>query len=382
MVNDRCWDGGAARAGKGRKAKMFEHGGDWAGYLEQAGQRPLDFSANLSPLGLPAGVKAALVAAMEGEPAYPDPFCRELRAKLAEHHGVRPEQILCGSGASDLFFRLALALKPRKALVVAPAFSEYETSLAQAGCEVCKHVLGEQNGFVADEGLLDAVTEDIDVVYICEPSNPAGQVTPPVLLDRLLARCSEAGALLAVDECFLDFLPDGGERSLACRLADGNLIVFKAFTKFFAMAGLRLGYCLSADTALLEAMRKAGQPWAVSTFAQAAGVAALDECDYGDKLRALIGKERDYLSHNLDALGCRVIPGRADYLLFRCEDAALDAKLRERGILIRNCSNYDGLGPGWFRVAVKRRADNERLIKAMGEALPDVFSGVVGRVRR
>lgn len=348
---------------------MFGHGGDWAGYLEQTGTRALDFSANLSPLGMPASVKAALAAAIEDEPAYPDPFCRALTARLARHHDVKVEQILCGSGASDLFIRLAQALHPRKALVVAPAFSEYETTLSQVGCEVRKYVLSEENGFVADEGLLAAVTEDIDVLYICEPSNPAGQVTPPALLARLLERCSETGTLLAVDECFLDFLPGGRERSLINRIGERRLIVFKAFTKFYAMAGLRLGYCLCGDTELLEAMRAAGQPWAVSTFAQVAGIAALEDTEYPGALRALIAKERDYLSRNLSELECRVIPGQADYLLFYSDDVDLDAKLREHGILIRNCDNYDGLGPGWFRIAVKGHEDNEALVAALREAV-------------
>ena len=348
---------------------MFGHGGDWAGYLAQTGERALDYSANLSPLGMPPAVKAALAAAIEDEPAYPDPFCRELTAQLSRHHGVQVEQILCGNGASDLFIRLAQALRPRKALVVAPAFSEYEASLAQVDCEVVKHVLSAESGFVADKSLLDAVDEDVDLVYICEPSNPAGQVTPPVLLQRLLERCGEVCALLAVDECFLDFLPDADERTLAGRIEGNPLIVFKAFTKFFAMAGLRLGYCLSADAELIGAMRAAGQPWAVSTFAQVAGVVALQDAEYPGALRSLVSQERDYLSCNLSALGCRVISGRADYLLFYCEDAMLDAKLRERAILIRNCDNYDGLGAGWFRIAVKSHTDNERLVAVLQEVL-------------
>lgn len=350
---------------------MFAHGGDWAGYLEQTGRRAIDFSANLSPLGMPAAAKRALAASIEDEPAYPDPYCRELTARLAAHHGVRPSQVLCGNGASDLFIRLARALKPRKALVVAPAFSEYEASLSQVGCEVCKHVLSEESGFIAGVSLLDAVREDVDVCYICEPSNPAGQVSSPELLARLLARCRQAGTLLAVDECFLDFLPDGASRSLIRDVEGGGLIVFKAFTKFFAMAGLRLGYCICADEHLLDAMRAVGQPWAVSTFAQVAGVAALEDDEYPGRLRELVAAERSYLQEGLAALGMRVIPGRADYLLFKCPDEQLDAKLRERGILIRNCDSYDGLAHGWFRIAVRLHGDNARLLKTMKEVLDE-----------
>ena len=148
----------------------------------------------------------------------------------------------------------------------------------------------------------------------------------------------------------------------------GGLLILKAFTKLYGMAGVRLGYALCADGALLAKLRAAGQPWAVSTPAQAAGLAALKETEYVAAVRALVASERPRLAAGLAALGCRVLPGEANYLLFRCE-RPLCQPLRRRGILLRSCDNYHGLGPAWYRTAVRTGAENRRLLAALGEVL-------------
>ena len=165
---------------------------------------------------------------------------------------------------------------------------------------------------------MQAVTEETDMVFLCQPNNPTGQVTPPALVERLISRCADCGAVLVVDECFLDFLPDRDALTAERFLNDApNLVILKAFTKLYAMAGVRLGYALCSDTALLAGMQAAGQPWAVSGLAQAAGLAALQECAYAEEVRALIEAERPRLAAGLRALGLYVIEGRANYLLFR-----------------------------------------------------------------
>ena len=345
------------------------HGGDWAGYETEYGTRPLDFSSNVSPLGLPEGVRRAVELSLGDSALYPDPLCRALRQALGEHLGIPPGHILCGNGAADLIYRLAFALKAGRALITAPAFSEYGAALAAAGTEITEYPLREENDFIPQEDILSFITPGIDAVFLCEPSNPAGVLAGRELLLKVLDKCREAGAVLALDECFSDFLDEPEEHTLLPWLEGGSLVIFRAFTKFYAMAGLRCGWCMSADEALLEKMRLAGAPWNVSTPAQAAGIAALKEKEYGERLRALNKREREFLHAELLKLGLRVIPGQADFFLFKSEDEALDEKLRSRGILIRSCENYSGLGRGWYRAAVKERGDNVRLIEALGEAL-------------
>lgn len=345
------------------------HGGDWAGYRIQYGGEPLDFSANISPLGLPEGVRAAVIASLDSADRYPDPLCRALRGALAQAEKTPPDWCLCGNGAADLIYRAVFARRPRRALVTAPAFSEYEAALELASCPTDRFPLREEDGFVLREDFLGAVTPETDMVFLCQPNNPTGRTAPRPLLERALRRCREAGALLVVDESFCGFLDNPDAYTAKDLLgAYPNLLILKAFTKLYAMAGLRLGYCLCSDAALLENMRRAGQPWAVSGPAQAAGLAALRENRYVGAVRALVRAERPRLAEALARLGLRVIPGEANYLLFR-SPAPLAKPLRERGILIRDCSNYHGLGQGWYRAAVRGREDNGRLIAALEDIL-------------
>ena len=137
------------------------------------------------------------------------------------------------------------------------------------------------------------------------------------------------------------------------------------------MAGVRLGYCLCSDTELLARMRAAGQPWAVSSLAQAAGIAALDETEYVAKVRALIEAQRPVLADGLRALGLRVIEGRANYLLFRAPEALGEA-LRHKGAVLRSCGNYPGLDASWYRTAVRTENENRQLLALLAETLPEV----------
>lgn len=345
------------------------HGGDWAGYRAEFGCDALDFSANVSPLGLPAGVAAAITNALPTADRYPDPLCRELRAALAGAEGVPADWILCGNGAADLIFRLALAVRPRRALLPAPTFAEYEAALQTVGCAVQRVFLREENEFAVTEEFIDAVTPETDIVFLCQPNNPTGQVTPPALVERLVRRCAECGAVLVVDECFLDFLPDRDAWTAKQLLRDApQLIILKAFTKLYAMAGVRLGYALCGDATLLEKMRGAGQPWAVSSLAQAAGLAALQETAYAGAVRALIAEQRPRMAAGLRALGLRVMDGQANYLLFRATPD-LGEKLRRRGAVVRSCANYPGLDAAWYRTAVRTAEENTRLLQIMGEIL-------------
>lgn len=345
------------------------HGGDWAGYRAEFGCDALDFSANVSPLGLPAGVAAAITNALPTADRYPDPLCRELRAALAGAEGVPADWIFCGNGAADLIFRLALAVRPRRALLPAPTFAEYEAALQTVGCAVQRVFLREENEFAVTEEFIDAVTPETDIVFLCQPNNPTGQVTPPARVERLVRRCAECGAVLVVDECFLDFLPDRDAWTAKQLLRDTpQLIILKAFTKLYAMAGVRLGYALCGDAALLEKMRGAGQPWAVSSLAQAAGLAALQETAYAGAVRALIAEQRPRMAAGLRALGLRVMDGQANYLLFRATPD-FGEKLRRRGAVVRSCANYPGLDAAWYRTAVRTAEENTRLLQIMGEIL-------------
>ncbi len=344
------------------------HGGDWAGFETEYGKTPLDFSANISPLGLPEGVRAAVLRALEKADRYPDPLNRRLRAALSEYHSVPASNIACGSGASDLIYRLCHTRKPKRAAVFVPGFAEYARALRETACSVTEIPLSAD--FRLTEEQLAQIPQDAELLFLCNPNNPTGLLTGREIQLKLLDLCRERGTLLAVDECFLDFCEGAADYSLVSALAQyPELIVIKAFTKTFAMAGLRLGYVLCGSAALAEKLRDCGQPWAVSVVAEEAGIATLCEENYVNLLRALISAERQRMRTALEALGLRVVRGEANFLLFHCADFGFAEKLRKRGVLIRDCANFAGLEKGWYRTAIRTEAENNELLETIREVL-------------
>ena len=230
--------------------------------------------------------------------------------------------------------------------------------------------LRREEGYVPGPDLLDRLRrERYDVLFLCNPNNPTGRLMDPALLREVLALCRERETRLFVDECFLDLSGGAETGSLKPFLAQyPGLFILKAFTKNYAMAGLRRGCGLTADGDLLTAMGRLSQPWNVSLPAQAAGLPALEEREFLERARQLIVRERSYLRRGLERLGLEVCPSQANYLLFYAL-SPLFQPLLDRGILIRDCANYPGLGPGWYRAAVKRRRENQALLAAIGEVL-------------
>ena len=351
--------------------KEYTHGGDLVSAQAAWGGEVLDFSANLDPLGMPEEVRRAAQEAVEEAVHYPDPLCRALRAAIARRDGTAPEQVLCGNGAADLIFRLAVSERPRRALVTAPTFSEYEEALSTVGCQVVHHRLRPEEGFDLTEAVLEDLEPGLDLAFFCTPNNPTGRRIPRGTMEAILERCREAGIRPVVDECFLE-LSDGAEEASLAGSLEGypDLLLLRAFTKSYAMPGLRLGSCLSAVRGLLARLSRCAQPWSVSGPAQAAGIAAAELPDHPRRARAVIAPERAWLTGALEGLGLTVTPSEANYLLFRAPGVSdLRERLLGRGVLIRSCANYVGLGEDYYRIAVRLRAENERLIQAMREVL-------------
>lgn len=329
----------------------------------------LDFSANVNPFGAPEAVKNAVRAAADDLSAYPDPCCGPLRAKLAAANGVDKNDVICGNGAAELIYQFAAALKPKKALLPVPSFADYESALRAAGCEPAFYPLSRDDGFLLRSDVLNAIDPDTDLLMLCSPNNPTGRSVDKGLLLKILDRCRETGTWLFLDECFFELTDEGRAVSLVNELQEGDrAFLLRAFTKAYGVAGLRLGYGLCKNRELLAAMSRLSQPWNVSTPAQAAGLAALDCPDWPREARELVQTEKPWLHEQLTALGFTVLPGDANFLFFSGA-AGLYQKLREKGVLIRNCANYRGLRPGDYRIAVRTHEENEELLRAVKEAL-------------
>lgn len=332
------------------------HGGDIYSYNKSL----IDFSVNINPLGTPRSVYKAGVKALGQSESYPDMLCRSLRYAIAKNIGLSLDNIICGNGAAELIFNAVYALKPKKALLLAPTFAEYEAALNAVGTEIIYYELKEENGFAVCEDVLNYL-DGCDMVFICNPNNPTGVCTPK----ELVLKITESGAFVIADECFMDFVQDNEHYSVIDMIHKyNNLFVLKAFTKLYAMPGIRLGFAVCGNMDLIEKMYGVRQPWNVSLAAQIMGIAALDETDLPQRTRALVADERAYLFAELTRLGISCVPSQVNFILFKAQKG-IDKELLKQGILIRNCSNYRGLGEGWYRIAVKTHNDNLRLIRAV-----------------
>lgn len=332
---------------------MENHGGD----IYSRDIR-LDFSANINPLGMPESARKALAESIPDFEAYPDPRCAALKRALAKKEGVGEESIVCGSGAADLIHRLAHLLKPERALITAPCFSEYEKALTEAGARVERFYLSEDKNFRLDERILEMIPPRGALFLGC-PNNPDGGIADAGLTKKIIERCREKETYFILDECFSDFAEGMGDYPKPP-------IILKAFTKIYAMAGLRLGYLLCEDKNLAERLSDFGACWSVSTPAQIAGLAALGEEGFIERSVRLIARERKYLFSKLSEAGLEPFPSEANFILFK-GPLGLDEKLLAKKIAIRPCGDYPGLRAGFYRTAVRTRAENDRLLDAIAQ---------------
>ena len=350
------------------------HGGNIWEAARKAGLSPgriIDFSASINPAGLGPRAKEAVRKALSIIPAYPDPSGLELKKALASYHGISVGQVLPANGSTELVFLIPQVLKPKKALIVEPAFSEYRRALFIAGCRVKSLVLREKDGFLLEGARLKKALSKgrVDVVYIGNPSNPTGALVKKETLCDIAAFCEKAGTNLVVDEAFMDFCEAGSLKAEASRFK--NLLILRSMTKFFGMAGLRSG-ALVAHKSVIERFSRGIAPWSVNTLAGAASIASLKDGHYIRKTRQWLQREKGFLLKGLCGVkGLKVFPSEANFFMFRIDGrmraSHLRARLLKKGILIRDLTGFRGLGPGYCRVAVKERKDNRALVEAINE---------------
>lgn len=326
---------------------------------------PLDYSAILNPLGTPVQIVRAVKVAAADVSDYPDARCAKVVEALAAQEDVPAGQIVVTAGATDAFIRIAAALRPHKALICTPSYVGYERGLRQIHAKVVHHSLVAREDFAVTDRILDYIEPDIDMMILSSPNNPTGRVIPRELLCKVLRTASRWGTWVVVDESFVQFTQEHSAATLLDRYP--QLIVVKSFTAPFAMAGLRVGWCLCGTRDVADRIQEVGMPWAVSAPAQAAALAALDVPGYLDLTRDYVAEERERLQAALKKAGMLVIPSDANFVLFQ-GPAGLYERMLEQGVRMHPCDDYRGLDASWFRVAVRTAEDNGRFIAALGKA--------------
>jgi len=331
--------------------------------LGLGGEDLLDYSQNINPLGTPpAALEAARRALYEESGRYPDLGYTGLREALATYLGTSPGNIVPTNGGAEALFLAARAAGPGRALVLEPTFSEYAAAAAAAGMEVVRRMARRrEDDFRFDFGALEDL-DGISVVFLCNPNNPTGDALDRRMVLEAAERVGEAGAVLVVDEAFADFVP---EISVAPQVGE-RLRVARSFTKFFAIPGLRLGCLVCDDAPRVQALQPS---WPVNAVAAAAGISAVRDAGFAETSVAEAGRLREELYTSLQALpGIEPFPGAANFMLVHGPEG-LSERLARRGVLVRGCDPFPGLGPGYFRVAVRTEAENRRLVAEIREEL-------------
>jgi len=387
-----------------------EHGGNIYRAAKELGiseSEIIDFSASINPLGVSERVKEAIKKDLDNLVNYPDSECRALRERIAEHHGIDPETIICGNGSTELIYLIPGALKPEKVLIPAPTFSEYERAVSRAqntepACRTGRHItqikhllLNKKDGFIINVvefiSAIEEMTKKTEdrrqniernncndslcsglrapgsekMAFLCNPNNPTGHLlTRPEVLE-IAEAAKRRECLLLVDEAFIDFVPD---ESVIRDVQDNPyLIVLRSMTKFFALTGLRIGYGVFHKD-LIGKIKEFKEPWTVNSLAQKAAITALDDSEYEKETFSMMEKEKEFIENGFLELGIEFFPSSVNYYILKTENAErIASDLWKTGVLVRACSNFRGLDSSCIRVAVKSRKDNEKLLKELSQ---------------
>lgn len=327
----------------------------------------MDFSVNINPLGIPDEVKRVLQDVAEGCQKYPDMEASELKYAVSNMLNIPRDSMVFGNGASEIFMGIVHALRPVKTLIPVPSFYGYEYVTEAVLSNVVYFPLKEEDGFLPGEDLLEALTEDIDMIWLANPNNPTGKRMSKDYIKRLFSVCRERNIYVVLDECFIEFC--GNEYSMLPDIeAYDHVLIVRAFTKIYAIPGVRLGYLVCSNKILVDKIRKQLPEWNLSLFAQEAGIACTRQMEYVSRTVVYVKKEREFLINGLKKLGFHVYDSDTNFILIYSK-RPLYEMLLQRGILIRDCANFKGLSKGYYRIAVKQRKDNEQLLKVIGDCI-------------
>ncbi|MBX3342404.1 MAG: threonine-phosphate decarboxylase [Nitrospira sp.] len=359
------------------------HGGDVyaaARELKRNVRHLLDFSASINPLGPSPAAWRAIGRGSELLSHYPDPACRDLRQALATFWDRSPEEFLIGNGSTELIHLLPEALQIRHLLVIGPTFSEYAAAMARVGGQISSIMATRDDGYRPPlEQALDDPDKfrnkrnrmpPVDAVMLCNPNSPTGQACDAVMVRKLARRAARLGQWCLVDETFAEYCE---QVSILPEDLPARTLVLRSFTKFYGLPGLRVGYAVG-NPKVIKQVSAHQPPWSVNMLAQRAAQLALQDRRHSRRSLRFIEQERSRLVQELRRLpGCSTFPSAANFLLVelpaRLKAARVVSALRRQGILVRDCSQVPGLNDRSIRLAVRSRADNDRLLNSLSKII-------------
>ncbi len=328
----------------------------------------VDFSSNVSPAGMPASVRSTLRKRLGAVLDYPDPSSSDLVRGLARYTGLPESRILAGNGAVEIIYNFCTAFASgRSVLIQAPTFGEYEAACRLAGSKISR--FRSMNIAYDIRRFISKIPKD-GCVFVCNPNNPTGTILTKQQMLKIISAAGKRSALVFVDECFIELVPESDESVLSLTKRHDNLFVLRSLTKSFGLAGIRIGYAASSKD-VISALNSMKIPWSVNALAQEAGLAAVRSKSHLAKSRRIIKRESGFLKSRIAKIpGLECHDTSTNFILIRTrqDSTKLQKRLLRHKVLIRDCKNFPGLDNHYVRIAVRSHGDNLKLVRALEEA--------------
>lgn len=354
---------------------MEIHGGNIYKLQREGKKDILDYSSNINPLGVPESLKKAVSENFSVLTRYPDINYTELRESIGKYNNIESENIIAGNGATEVLFLYVKALKPKKVLIAAPTFAEYERAVKNAECEIDFFELKEEDNFILNKDKFIQKAKNYNLAVICNPNNPTGKFISKEIIFEINENLKKSGTKLFIDECFIEFISGWKEKTSALFKSE-NIFILRALTKFFALPGLRLGYGICFDKKIIEKINEIREPWSVNGFADLAGKVILNDIEYIKNTEKWILEERKYFTDSLKEIEenkkIKIYETETNFILIKLLEMTSEefkSRMEEKNILVRNASNFKFLDNSFIRLAIKDREKNKKVIEAIREVL-------------
>lgn len=333
----------------------------------------IPFAGNVNPLGISPLLKKSMASHIESISEYPDRDYKELRSTLALYCNVPIEHIIVGNGATEMISLTMQLLRPKHALLLSPTYSEYTREIDLVGGHVEEYFLREDLDFKLDlNDLISKLTDDIDLLAICNPNNPTSSALNTEEITKILTHCKLHDIFVMIDETYVEFAPDINEITAVPLTQEfTNLMVLRGVSKFYAAPGMRLGYGVTGNVDFLAKMREKQTPWSLNSLGAYAGELMFKDQEYIQKTRNLILSERDKLYKELKEIPTyKVYPAYANFILLKIQKTGLtssdafEACIKE-GLMIRDCASFQCLDGEFIRFCIMMPEDNARLLNVL-----------------
>ena len=335
----------------------------------------IPFAGNVNPLGISPLLKKSMASHIESISEYPDRDYKELRSTLALYCNVPMEHIIVGNGATEMISLTMQLLRPKHALLLSPTYSEYTREIDLVGGHVEEYFLREDLDFKLDlNDLISKLTDDIDLLAICNPNNPTSSALNTEEITKILTHCKLHDVFVMIDETYVEFAPDIEAVSAVSLIPKyDNFMIIRGVSKFYAAPGLRFGYGMTSNEAFLKDLLLYQNPWSLNSIAAYAGERMFSDTDYYKKTRELICSERTYMFDELKKNpNFKPYKAYANFILVEILKEGVTSfdvfeKAIKNRLMIRDCSSFESLAGEFFRFCIMNPADNRRLLDVLNQ---------------